>query len=201
MCCTPLLSTARARLEQRTVLVTIQFSLSNFGCVLNNPFFSLGQLLLFSSHPTSHQTKLWWAVNTINFIKILPLNTYLFNILYAKWEMHTKHLPRIQKNGDYLEEKHLCDRTARQTSCNLLLRNNWQKSDGNSDLDIGLTSFQKWTVWICHFKETVVFAANDKMWALENLYPPRDLNSFSVLAVHTLICTKQFTNMRKVKWW
>lgn len=84
MCCVPLLSTARARLEQRTVLVTIQFSLSNFGCVLNNPFFSLGQLFLFSSHPTSHQTKLWWAVNTINFIKILPLNTYLFNILYDK---------------------------------------------------------------------------------------------------------------------
>lgn len=86
MHCTLLSCVAKARLEQRIALVTTQFSLFNLRWVLNNLFFSLGQLFLLSSQLTSHQTNLnrGEAGNIIHFIKIPPLNAYLFNILYDK---------------------------------------------------------------------------------------------------------------------
>lgn len=78
---TPLLSIARGKStnQDRT---HYNFSLSNFSWALNN-LFSDGQLFLLSSHSTPHQTilNLDEAVKIINCIKLLPLITYLFNIV------------------------------------------------------------------------------------------------------------------------
>lgn len=49
------------------------------------------------------------AIRITDFLKCLPLSTYLFNILYNRKEVCIKHFCGRLKYDGYLEKKHLCD--------------------------------------------------------------------------------------------
>lgn len=73
----------------------------------------------------------------------------------TSWEVHTKQGASVP--WGCLEEKHLCNWAASWTSCFFMDYHFYLKEQltncGYSDLGIWQSFFQKWTKWVCFFKE------------------------------------------------